>query len=476
MESLSIIKKEIQKPFYQGSNYTDYVRIMFDKQPNNWSPVITYLLPNGRTIGPKFPVGINSGENREIVENGITYYYFDFFLSTKEGMLAIAGQLQMSIALNYVESDGSIIRKGVASTFVNTIVKTTVLGEENIIVLGDNPEQLVLDFINSLNALSQRQTTIETIWSSQVSKLIPVIKNLLENSKDTWIEFKDNGINVIHLGETILEISEKSGVIIKTGGLIIDGEQDIRCNGDLIIGGTSRLKDMSFTDAHGENIVSDDIRSLDGTIQDTLRVGKKLYLGEINIQDKLNEIIQNLLRLSSVIVNQLDEEEASINFSDESITFKHLGKNIARFSDNDGIYFYDTTEFRETIDAKKDLFLKGESLTSILETLQSNYEEAKTYTYRKIEQEVKDRNAAIEALKSSLIDGAPQALDTLLELSRALGNDPNFATTITNLISQKYEDSKKFTEDNFIRTEDLPMLLSNLTEADLTEVFKGVYD
>lgn len=38
---------------------------------------------------------------------------------------------------------------------------------------------------------------------------------------------------------------------------------------------------------------------------------------------------------------------------------------------------------------------------------------------------------------AALVDAAPGALDTLSELARALGNDPNFAATITNEIAKK---------------------------------------
>jgi hypothetical protein len=38
---------------------------------------------------------------------------------------------------------------------------------------------------------------------------------------------------------------------------------------------------------------------------------------------------------------------------------------------------------------------------------------------------------------ANLIDSAPGVIDTLNELAAALGNDPNFATTITNLINEK---------------------------------------
>ncbi len=46
--------------------------------------------------------------------------------------------------------------------------------------------------------------------------------------------------------------------------------------------------------------------------------------------------------------------------------------------------------------------------------------------------------AAFVASKvAQLVGSAPEALDTLNELAAALGNDPNFATTITNMLARK---------------------------------------
>lgn len=45
--------------------------------------------------------------------------------------------------------------------------------------------------------------------------------------------------------------------------------------------------------------------------------------------------------------------------------------------------------------------------------------------------------AFVKAAITALIDSAPETLDTLNELAAALGDDPNFATTITNLIATK---------------------------------------
>ncbi len=49
---------------------------------------------------------------------------------------------------------------------------------------------------------------------------------------------------------------------------------------------------------------------------------------------------------------------------------------------------------------------------------------------------------------SLLVGGAPAALDTLGELSSALGNDPNFAATVFNMIRQKAD---KTVVDNIVK-------------------------
>ncbi len=462
IDDLSIVRIEREKPFYEGSNFIDRMRILFNRLDATFSPTAMFKLPTGRRVGPVHPIGIDEGTTRGVDEDGKLWYYYDFIISTEIGLLMHPGQLEASIVLNYYNSDGTIIKQAVVGTVINEVVKTTVFGEGNIIVVGEDPEVILNNFNSTIANLANRQSTIEATWTNVVSKLVPVVKNLLVNSKDTYIKFCDDSIKIVHLGETILEISEDSGLIIKTRGLIIDGN--------------SRLKDVTFENAHGENIIADDIRSLDGHIDDNLYVGSEIYLGETEVKTNIVSIRSTLSRLVRIIEDQLEEEDASIRFNDNSIIIEHKGQEIMRISSDDGVYFYDTVEFREAIEAKQDIFLNGESLAGSLDVLRASYEEAKTYTYRKIEQEIKDRNAAIETLKESLLDGAPQALDTLLELAKALGNDPNFATSITNLINQKFNDSKNYTDSNFLRSEDFFSLVSHLEESDLENVFKGVYE
>lgn len=53
----------------------------------------------------------------------------------------------------------------------------------------------------------------------------------------------------------------------------------------------------------------------------------------------------------------------------------------------------------------------------------------------------------IEDKIGNLVDNAPESLDTLLELSKALGNDPNFATTVFTEIGKKINKTEVYTRD-----------------------------
>ena len=57
-----------------------------------------------------------------------------------------------------------------------------------------------------------------------------------------------------------------------------------------------------------------------------------------------------------------------------------------------------------------------------------------------INQEPAATQAYVNTAVSNLVDSAPGTLDTLNELAAALGDDPNFATTITNLIANQTTD------------------------------------
>lgn len=65
--------------------------------------------------------------------------------------------------------------------------------------------------------------------------------------------------------------------------------------------------------------------------------------------------------------------------------------------------------------------------------------------------------AFVQAAIALLLDSAPAALDTLNELAAAMGDDPNFATTVTNAIATKLSIASNLADLN-----DAPTARSNL--------------
>lgn len=76
---------------------------------------------------------------------------------------------------------------------------------------------------------------------------------------------------------------------------------------------------------------------------------------------------------------------------------------------------------------------------------------------------------------ADVVDGSPEALDTLYGLAKALGDDSNFATTVMDLIGQKlptttfenFIDNKAWTKDNLTK---LSQLINNINSIKATRV------
>lgn len=68
----------------------------------------------------------------------------------------------------------------------------------------------------------------------------------------------------------------------------------------------------------------------------------------------------------------------------------------------------------------------------------------------------------VHGVVNNLVNGAPTALDTLQELATALGNDPNFSTTVLNKIGEK--ESKTDAQIEYKKLQDaIPTKVSQLT-------------
>ena len=74
--------------------------------------------------------------------------------------------------------------------------------------------------------------------------------------------------------------------------------------------------------------------------------------------------------------------------------------------------------------------------------------------------------AFVQAAIAALVGSSPEALDTLNELAAALGNDPNFATTVTNSLAGKMDKSANGSD-----IENVSVFLQNLGLGELPDSF-----
>lgn len=93
---------------------------------------------------------------------------------------------------------------------------------------------------------------------------------------------------------------------------------------------------------------------------------------------------------------------------------------------------------KDKVDKKEGYGLSKNDFTDELKAKLDGIEEKANYITKvsQLENDLKyQTEEEVKQMISDLVDGADDALDTLKELAEALGNDPNFATTITNKLT-----------------------------------------
>lgn len=94
---------------------------------------------------------------------------------------------------------------------------------------------------------------------------------------------------------------------------------------------------------------------------------------------------------------------------------------------------------KDKVDKKEGYGLSKNDFTDELKAKLDGIEEKANYITKvsQLENDLKfQTDEDVKKAISDLVDGADDALDTLKELAEALGNDPNFATTITNKLTE----------------------------------------
>lgn len=184
------------------------------------------------------------------------------------------------------------------------------------------------------------------------------------------------------------------------------------------------------------------------------------------LQQNITQEAQNRQNADTVLQNNIDNEKETRIAQDEILDHKIEDLKTQAGTDKTELLEKLEQEKQERIAADKDLdnrkvdkregySLTKNDFTDILKAKLDGIEEHANYI-TKVSQLINDAGyqteADLQAAIQKIIGEAPEVLDTLKEIADALGNDPNFATTITKKLAAI--------------TEQLNQEITNRTEAD----------
>lgn len=184
------------------------------------------------------------------------------------------------------------------------------------------------------------------------------------------------------------------------------------------------------------------------------------------LQQNITQEAQNRQNADTVLQNNIDNEKETRIAQDEILDHKIEDLKTQAGTDKTELLEKLDQEKQERIAGDKDLdnrkvdkregySLTKNDFTDILKAKLDGIEEHANYI-TKVSQLINDAGyqteADLQAAIEKIIGEAPEVLDTLKEIADALGNDPNFATTITKKLAAI--------------TEQLNQEITNRTEAD----------
>ncbi|MBN1054555.1 hypothetical protein DVW05_04235 [Clostridium botulinum] len=172
---------------------------------------------------------------------------------------------------------------------------------------------------------------------------------------------------------------------------------------------------------------------------------------EDDIKSKLNEEINRSKKEETSIGNNL-ENEVKRAIDAEKILTDNLNSEIYRsktkennIEENINMYkISNNVEIQKLKEKDIDLQNKKSDLSYVNSELNKRYTKDQTFTQEEVLQKIKD-----------VIGTAPEALDTLQEIAKALNNDADFAGTMTKQLTTKVDKAqgKQLTDENYTLAE-----------------------
>lgn len=152
----------------------------------------------------------------------------------------------------------------------------------------------------------------------------------------------------------------------------------------------------------------------------------------------------SLIGIGDITVSAIDDTALSITSTYSS---SKIDSTYAKKTDIPSLTGYARTEYVDTqLSNKQDRLTAGTGITIIGNTISSYavgiddaaVSESSTYSSSKIDTTYAKKEY-VDTKVSDLVNSAPETLDTLKELSDALGGDANFATTVATQIGNKQD-------------------------------------
>lgn len=222
-DSWTIEKIETEKAFYQGNDFVDYIKLYFDERLINCSPTISLLLASGRRFGPFYSNGTTGASS---YENGC--YAFLFVLNQE--VLSCSGQIQITISINEFNDNGTLIGARTIGNVVNNVVKTTFYPGNKILIIGDDPEEVILDFKSNLDNLDKKMSTLQNVVTdlARFGRMLPKTYTNIENAYDDVMQYfytnADNSVVVAFTCNSKQYLSFSIGSIETTKFIMFDTE------------------------------------------------------------------------------------------------------------------------------------------------------------------------------------------------------------------------------------------------------------
>jgi hypothetical protein len=201
-------------------------------------------------------------------------------------------------------------------------------------------------------------------------------------------------------------------------------------------GVTSSLTELSEKVTNNTTAIQTEVeraKAAEQAIKDSLTTAMENHKDDlVAISKDIHDEAQNRLLEDTKLQNAIDAEKVARENADTDLNNKLSQETANR-----------TTAINQLNNSKVDKVdgkeLSSNDFTDLLKAKLDNIQEFANYITKvsQLENDSNYQNAEqVEAAIQKIIGSAPGVLDTLEEIAQALGDDPNFATTITNKLTE----------------------------------------